>query len=163
MRKLSVVLCFLILNFLSFSQGQSKKEIQWLSLEKAEELTEKYKSDMLIFFFRSGCPECKKIKEEVLKHPEIIKLINENFFPVILNARTKDTLEFNNNKYFNQQPIAHGKSFRHDLYHELVIDGGHQYVYPYVVIVNGQHKVSNYLPGFFPKERLKRSLQKLLK
>ena len=35
MRKLSVVLCFLILNFLSFSQGQSKKEIQ-LFLEEKE-------------------------------------------------------------------------------------------------------------------------------
>ena len=163
MKQLAVVLCLFFLSFSAFSQGQEKKEIQWLSIEKAEELTEKYKSDMLVFFFRNGCPECKKMKAETLKNPEIVKMINENFFPVMLNARTKDTLEFNGKRYFNQQPIAHGKSFRHDLYHELVKDGKHQYVYPYIVIINGKHQVTNYIPGFFPKERLKRSLQKLLK
>ncbi|MEE2700160.1 MAG: thioredoxin fold domain-containing protein [Bacteroidota bacterium] len=163
MKQLAVVLCFSFLSFSSFSQGEVKTEIQWLSIEKAEVLAEKYKSDMLIFFFRDGCPECKRMKAETLKNSEIIKIINENFFPVILDARTKDTLEFNGKKYFNQQPKEHGKSFRHDLYHELVKDGQHQYVYPYIIIINGQHHVTNYLPGFFPKERLKRSLQKLLK
>lgn len=156
-------LCFIAFNFSAFSQGEIKTEIQWLSIKKAEQLAEKYESDIFLFFFRNGCPECKKMKVETLKDPEIIKLINENFFPVMLNARTKDTLVFNGKKYFNQQPIEHGKSFRHDLYHELVAGGGHQYFYPYIVIINGQHQVTNYLPGFFPKERLKRSLQRLLK
>jgi len=161
MRKLAL-LSFLLFSFSAFSQGEIKTEIQWLSIERSEQLAEKFPSDMLVFFFRTGCPECKKMKEETLKDPEIIQLINNNFFPVMLNARTKDTLVFNENKYFNQQPIEHGKNFRHDLYHELVVGGGRQYVYPYIVIINGQHQVTNYFPGFSPKERLKRSLQKLL-
>lgn len=163
MKQLTVVSCFLFLSLLSYSQGEVKKEIQWLSIEQADQLAANYPSDMLIFFFRGGCDDCKKMKAETLKNPEIVKLINENFFPVMLNGRTKDTLEFGGKKYFNQQPIAHGKSFRHDLYHELVIDGGHQYVYPYIVIVNGQHEVTNYFAGIYPKERLKRSLLRVLK
>ena len=95
MKQLTVVLCFFFLSFSVFSQGQEQKEIHWLSIENAEELTEKYKSDMFVFFFINGCPQCKKMKAETLKNPEIVKLINENFFPVMLNARTKDTLEFN--------------------------------------------------------------------
>ena len=67
MKQLAVVLCLFSLSFSAFSQGGEKKEIQWLSIEKAEELKEKYKSDMLVFFFRSGCPECKKMKAETLK------------------------------------------------------------------------------------------------
>ena len=162
MRKFLCV-SFLLLSISAFSQGEDKTEIQWISIEKAEELAKKYDSDMLVFFFRNGCPECKKMKAETLKNPEIIKLINENFFPVMLNGRTKDTIMYNGKKYTNQQPIEHGKNFRHDLYHELVVGGKHQYVYPYIVIINGEHQNIKYLPGFFPAIRLKRSLQKFIK
>ena len=162
MKQLVVVL-FLLFSFSSFSQGEAKTEIQWLSTEKAENFAAKYKNDMLVFFFRNDCPECKKMKAETLKNPEIIKLINENFFPVMLNGRTKDTIIYNGVAYYNQQTAEQGKNFRHDLYHELVVGGKHQYVYPYIVVINGEHQNVKYLPGFFPAIRLKRSLQKLIK
>ena len=162
MKQLVVVL-FLLFSFSSFSQGEAKTEIQWLSIEKAEELAAKYDSDMLVFFFRNGCPECKKMKAETLKNPEIIKLINDNFFPVMLNGRTKDTIIYNGVAYYNQQTAEQGKNFRHDLYHELVVGGKHQYVYPYIVIINGEHQTIKYLPGFYPAIRLKRDLLQLIK
>ena len=162
MRKFLFV-SFLLLSISAFSQGETKTEIQWLSIEKAEELAKKYDSDMLVFFFRKGCPECTKMKVETLQNLEIIKLINENFFPVTLNARTKATIIYNGKKYTNQQPKEDGETWRHDLYHELVVGGKHQYVYPYIVIINGEHQTIKYLPGFFPAIRLKRSLQKLIK
>ena len=154
---------FLLLSISAFSQGESKTKIQWLSIEKAEELAKKYDSDMLVFFFRKGCPECQKMKVETLKDPEIIRLINENFFPVMLNARTKDTIIYNGKKYTNQQPKEDGETWRHDLYHELVVGGGHQYVYPYIVVINGKNQNEKYLPGFKPAILLKRILRLLIK
>jgi thioredoxin-related protein len=118
---------------------------------------------MLVFFFRKGCPECKQMKAETLQNPEIIKLINENFFPVMLNARTKDTLIYNGKQYVNQQPKKDGENWRHDLYHELVVDGKHQYVYPYIVVINGEHQNVKYIPGFKPAILLKRILLSLVK
>ena len=162
MRKFLCV-SFLLLSISAFSQGETKTEIQWLSIEKAEELAKKYDSDMLVFFFRKGCPECTKMKVETLQNLEIIKLINENFFPVTLNARTKATIIYNGKKYTNQQPKEDGETWRHDLYHELVLGGGHQYVYPYVVIIDGEHQPIKYLPGFYPAIRLKRDLLQLIK
>ena len=154
---------FLLLSISAFSQGEVKTEIQWLRIEKAEELTKKYDSDMLIFFFRKGCPECTKMKVETLQNLEIIKLINENFFPVMLNARTKDTIIYNGKKYTNQQPKEDGETWRHDLYHELVVGGGHQYVYPYIVVINGEYQNVQYIPGFKPAILLKRILLLLVK
>ena len=162
MKQLVVVL-FLLFSFSSFSQGEDKTEIHWISIEKAEELAKKYDSDMLVFFFRKGCPECTKMKVETLQNLEIIKLINENFFPVTLNARTKATIIYNGKKYTNQQPKEDGETWRHDLYHELVLGGGHQYVYPYIVIIDGEHQPIKYLPGFYPAIRLKRDLLQLIK
>ena len=158
-------LCFslLLLNISAFSQGEVKTEIEWLSIEKAQELAKKYDSNMLVFFFRKGCPECKQMKAETLQNPEIIKLINENFFPVTLNARTKDTLIYNGKQYVNQQPKKDGETWRHDLYHELVVDGKHQYVYPYIVVINGEHQNVKYIPGFKPAILLKRILLSLVK
>ena len=158
-------LCFslLLLNISAFSQGEVKTEIEWLSIEKAQELAKKYDSNMLVFFFRKGCPECKQMKAETLQNPEIIKLINENFFPVTLNARTKDTLIYNGKQYVNQQPKKDGETWRHDLYHELVVDGKHQYVYPYIVVINGEHQNVKYIPGFKPAILLKRILRLLIK
>ena len=162
MRKF-LYISFLLLSISAFSQGEAKIEIQWLSIEKAQELAKKYDSDMLVFFFRKGCPECQKMKVETLKDPEIIRLINENFFPVMLNARTKDTIIYNGKKYTNQQPKEDGETWRHDLYHELVIGGGHQYVYPYIVVINGKNQNEKYLPGFKPAILLKRILRLLIK
>ena len=158
-------LCFslLLLNISAFSQGEVKTEIEWLSIEKAQELAKEYDSNMLVFFFRKGCPECKQMKAETLQNPEIIKLINENFFPVTLNARTKDTLIYNGKQYVNQQPKKDGETWRHDLYHELVVDGKHQYVYPYIVVINGEHQNVKYIPGFKPAILLKRILLHLVK
>ena len=161
--KKSILLSFLCFSFFAFSQGEVKTEIQWLSIEKAEELAKKYDSDMLVFFFRKGCPECTKMKVETLQNLEIIKLINENFFPVTLNARTKATIIYNGKKYTNQQPKEDGETWRHDLYHELVFGGGHQYYYPYIVIIDGEHQPIKYLPGFYPAIRLKRDLLQLIK
>ena len=154
---------FLLLSTSAFSQGEAKTTIEWLSIEKAEELAKKYDNDILVFFFRKGCSECKRMKVETLKDPEIIRLITENFFPVMLNARTKDTIIYNGKEYINQQPKEDGETWRHDLYHELVVGGGHQYYYPYIVIINGKHQVIKYLPGFYPAIRLERSLQLLVK
>ena len=162
MRKFLCV-SFLLLSISAFSQGETKTKIQWLNIEKAEELAKKYDSDMLVFFFRKGCPECTKMKVETLQNLEIIKLINENFFPVTLNARTKATIIYNGKKYTNQQPKEDGETWRHDLYHELVLGGGHQYVYPYIVIIDGEHQPIKYLPGFYPAIRLKRDLLQLIK
>ena len=162
MRKFLCV-SFFLLSISAFSQGEVKTEIQWLSIEKAEELAKKYDSDMLVFFFRKGCPECTKMKVETLQNLEIIKLINENFFPVTLNARTKATIIYNGKKYTNQQPKEDGETWRHDLYHELVLGGGHQYVYPYIVIIDREHQPTKYLPGFYPAIRLKRDLLQLIK
>ena len=162
MRKFLFV-SFLLLSISAFSQGEPKTEIQWLSIEKAEELAKKYDSDMLVFFFRKGCPECTKMKVETLQNLEIIKLINENFFPVTLNARTKATIIYNGKKYTNQQPKEDGETWRHDLYHELIVGGGHQYVYPYIVVINGENQNVKYIPGFKPAILLKRILLLLVK
>ena len=65
----------LIIPLISFSQGQTKDYIDWLSLEKAQEYSKKYNKNMLIYFYRSNCEFCEKMKLETLNDKNIINLI----------------------------------------------------------------------------------------
>ena len=62
MTRLFTFLFLLILPLISFSQGQNKDYIDWLSLEKAQEYSKKYNKNMLIYFYRSNCEFCEKMK-----------------------------------------------------------------------------------------------------
>ena len=154
-----VTFLFLLIPAFSFSQGQTKDYIDWLSLEKAQEYSKKYNKNMLIYFYRSNCEFCEKMKLETLNDNNIINLINNNFFPVMLNGRTKDTLVFNDRVFGNQQPIKHGSTFRHDLFFDLVKAVNGQYYWPSTVIISKNYETLMSIPGFQPK----RNYTKLLK
>ena len=65
---------------------------------------------MLIYFYRNN-DYCKRMKDEVLTDPQIIKLINENFFPVMLDGKSKKPIIYNGKKYINDVSIEEIKSY----------------------------------------------------
>ena len=89
MKRLFLILAFIPI--VSFSQGNSSNTINWLTLSEAEKYSERYNKNMLIFFYRNNCDYCMRMKKEVLSDPQIIKLINENFFPVMLDGKSTIT------------------------------------------------------------------------
>ena len=92
---------FIVLIFpsLIFSQGQSKATIDWIPMTSAEKWSAKYDREVLIFFCRKGCDYCERMKKEVLSDPLVIKTINENFLPVMLDGKSKKPIMFNGKEY----------------------------------------------------------------
>ena len=117
-----LILFLTILPFLSFSQGAPVKGIDWVSLAEGEKYSEKYGKNMLVYFYRDNCDYCMRMKKEVLTDPQVIRLINENFFPVMLNGKTKKSITYNGKKYVNDAPIEEdpNSTWRHNLFFELV-------------------------------------------
>ena len=161
--KNNIFLLFIFVPFLVFSQGKIKDKIEWISLKKAQEYSKDYKKNMFIFFYRPNCDYCERMKKETLSDTSIINLINNNFYPVMLNGRTKDTLIFNNIKYSNQQPKDHGSTFRHDLYFELVSSIKGQLFWPSTVVVSSNYEKLVSIPGFQPKRNYSRIIRKYIK
>ena len=161
MKKLLFLLSFIPL--LSFSQGKPINSINWVSLSEAEKYSEKYKKNMLIYFYRNNCDYCKRMKNEVLSDPQIIKLINENFFPVKLDGKSKKPIMYNGKKYINDVSIEEdpNSTWRHNLFFELVSPTKGNFYWPTVVIVDGKNKKVAQLPGFKSKQQLLRSLGRL--
>ena len=163
MKKRLSLFILIIFPFLIHSQGQTKSKIDWISLEKAEKYSKKYKTKILIYFYKPGCEFCDKMRKETLKSPEVIKLINNNFLPVKMNGYTKDTIVFNGKIYGNQQPASSGrKDWRHDFYFEY---GKHNnsMIPPTIVIIDGSLRKIKQLTGYKPKTQFLREIKKFLK
>ena len=113
---------FIVLIFpsLIFSQGQSKATIDWIPMTSAEKWSAKYDREVLIFFYRKGCDYCERMKKEVLSDPLVIKTINENFLPVMLDGKSKKPIIFNGKEYVNDHPFEEDAPWRHNLFFELV-------------------------------------------
>ena len=139
--------------------------ILWMKLDEAERFSKKYETPMLIYFWRPNCEYCDRMRTETLSNPEIIEFINQNFYPVLVNAKGKDTITYNGKKFSNQQPINEGFHWRHDFFHELFEENPRQkgYIYPTTCIVDGEYNMIKQLYGFQPKMQFERGLKQSVK
>ena len=159
-----LVFCLLLSSpFFCFSQGATKTEINWITLEKAKEYAEKYNKDILIFFYKKDCEYCEKMKKEALSDMQVINLINNNFLPVKIDSRTKETIEYNSKKYTNQQPESSGRhDWRHDFYAEVTSftrNNTEQSTTPTIVLFNNKFEKLKNFPGLQSKQLLLRNLR----
>ena len=160
-----LILIFVLFQTILFAQGGEKLSIDWIELDKAEKYAEKYNKNILILFYRPGCEYCERMKKETLTDPSIIKLINENFLPVMLNGKTKEPIVYNGKKYINDATIEEDpkSTWRHNLFAELVDPIKGNYYWPDVVIIDPQYKKLFQFPGFQPKAQFIRNLKRLVK
>ena len=162
-----VVFLLAISPFFVFSQGAIKTEIDWIPLEKAKEYTKKYDKNILVFFYKKDCPYCEEMKKETLSDQSVIDLINNNFFPVKIDSRTKDTIYYNNKVFGNQQPASSGRhDWRHDFYHEVARfnrNGEDLTTTPTIVLFNSKFEKINVLPGKHVKPLLLRKIKPYIK
>jgi len=161
-----VVFLLAISPFFVFSQGAIKTEIDWIPLEKAKEYTKKYDKNILVFFYKKDCPYCEEMQRETLKDITVVNLINNNFFPVKIDSRTKDTILYNGIKYSNQQPISHGSTFRHDFYDKVAKfnqKGEDLTTTPTIVLFNSKFEKINVFPGKQAKPLLLRRIEPYIK
>ena len=161
MKKLLLVL--LALPFIGFGQTISMgTNIKWLALNEAEKLSEKSNKKILLFFYRENCAYCEKMKSETFTDPSVIKLINDNFFPVMINGKSKDPIIYNQQEYKNDKPNAEDEPYFHNLFKELVEMKNDNYNWPTIVIINSEHKKIIQGSGFWPKEQALRNLRQIL-
>ena len=139
-----------------------KNQINWFSLEDAEILSKKEDKYMLIFFYRENCEYCEKMKNNTFSDLSVVKLINDNYIPVMLNGKSKKPIFFNNRKYLNDKPNLEDEPYFHNLYKELVEMKNGNYYWPTIVIVNRDYEKIKQGQGFWPKEQTLRNLRYLL-
>ena len=161
-----IVLILVLAPIFTFAQGAPKLEIDWIPLEKAKKYAKKYDRNILIYFYKKDCPYCDEMNKETLIDLTVVNLINNNFFPVKIDSRTKDTINYNGINYSNQQPISDGSTWRHDFYHEVARfnqKGEDRTTTPTIVLFNNKFEKITVFPGKQVKPLLLRRIKPYVK
>lgn len=166
MKKIITIL-LITMPLIVLSQGGEQTKINWVPLDKAKTLAKKNNGKILIYFYKQDCPYCDKMKKETLSDPSTISVINNNFFAVKIDSRTKDTIIYNGKAFGNQQPASSGRyDWRHDFYAEVAAfdrNGTSQITTPTIVLFDSNFNKITTMPGNIPKEWLSRRLQQFIK
>jgi thioredoxin-related protein len=81
-------------------QSQQPSTIQWMSFEEAVSLSEKNPKKLFIDVYTDWCGWCKKMDKSTFADSSISAYINQNYYPVKLNAETKDTIRFREQVFY---------------------------------------------------------------
>jgi thioredoxin-related protein len=74
-------------------------QLKTYTFEQAEELTKHQPKPLVIFVHTSWCNYCKMMENSTFKNPEIINLLNNDFYFISLDAESKEEILFNNHTF----------------------------------------------------------------
>jgi thioredoxin-related protein len=139
--------------------------VQWITLDELNVKMKQSPRKVILFFTKKGCPYCKEMKETTLQDSEIIKLINENYYAVMLDGKSKDTITFKGVDYVNDASIEEDpkSTWRHNLFAELVEPYNGGYYWPSTVILDTKLEKIRSFPGSQKTPQFKRLLMNFMK
>ena len=130
------LVCFLNMGFLS------AQEVEWNTWEEATAKSKVEQRKFFIDIYTDWCTWCKKMDETTFKDPNVIRYLNENFYPIKLNAQQEADIIYNGQTY---KFISNGLHSYHELaFH--IMNG--KMKYPTVAFINESYEVIQSIPGF---------------
>lgn len=117
-------------------------KIKWVSLEKAEELNKKAPKKIMIFLYHNWCVECKMMVATSFNNEKLSEYINTNYYPVLFDIMSKDTVTFNGTKFINE-----GKEHPFHQFAVTLLNG--KMNVPQMVYINELNQLISVVPGYF--------------
>ncbi len=78
-------------------------EINWISIQEAEQRMKTKPKKILIDVYTSWCGWCKVMDKKTYSNPKVVSYINDNFYAIKLDAETKDSIQFQGQKFGYKQ------------------------------------------------------------
>lgn len=146
--RISIIVLFLF----SFLTSVSAQDIKWYSWEEAAELSKTNPKKVFIDVYTDWCGWCKRMDATTFKDAEIVKYLNDNFYPVKFNAEQKGQIDFGGKEFTF---VAQGRRGVHQLAYAL-LDG--RLGYPAFVLLDETFARIMISPGYKKAPQLKQEL-----
>ena len=137
-------------------------DINWVDIKDLDKLMAKDARKIMIFFYRPGCPYCQEMKQTTLIQSNIIRMINDNFYPVMFDGRSKEAVVLNGITYSNQEQNIDVRS-NHELHKALVDPYNNNIYWPSTVFLNENYQKLRSYPGLQKAAQFPRVLQNMIK
>ena len=125
-------------------------QLKTYTFEEAEKLAKENPKPFVVFIHTSWCNYCNMMENSTFKNPEIIQLLNTDFYFISLDAESKKDIYFNNHTF---QFIPKGQNTGG---HELAIalaTINSQVVFPTVTVLDIDYSIKLQKHSFLnPKE-----------
>ena len=119
-----------------------ENRVKWMTIEEAEKLSKTNKKKVFIDVYTDWCGWCKVMDKNTFNHEKIADYLNENFYPVKLNAEQREDILFRGSTYKFIEQGSRG-------YHQLAaifLNG--RLSYPTVVFLDEDLNGVTMAPGY---------------
>ncbi|MDF1576205.1 MAG: DUF255 domain-containing protein [Bacteroidales bacterium] len=138
MKKVLLILGILALGLYTHAQ----EKIKWHSMEEALQLAGKEPRVIVIDVYTDWCGWCKRMDATTFSDPEVIEMMNAQFYPVKLNAEGKEDIIIGDRTF---KFVDNGRRGYHEV--AAIVTRG-RLSYPTISYVDAQGKVLEAAPGY---------------
>lgn len=124
------------------AQVISPGKIRWYTIEEVEKLSKTAPRKVMVDVYTDWCGWCKKMDSETFSHPVIADYINRHYYPVKLNAESRESIIFRGQTFKFVENGSRG-------YHELaagLLDG--RLSFPSIAYLNEKLELLGAVPGY---------------
>lgn len=139
------------------ANAQEAKAVQWLSFEQLEDSLAASPKKVFIDFYTDWCTYCRKMDKVVFTKPEVIDLINEQYYAVRFDAESEAAFTFGGKTFVNDQ-IDQSRNPVHQIAQLLALRGG-EFVPPVMLVLDEDFKVTARYFEYMSSRRLLKALQ----
>ncbi len=120
--------------------AQEKESVEWLSFEQLEDSLVRRPKKVFIDFYTDWCTYCRKMDKVVFTKPEVIDLLNKQYYAVRFNAETESAITFGGQAFINDQ-LGTSRSPIHQIAQLLALRNG-KFTAPTLVVLDEEFKVT---------------------
>lgn len=157
--KNSFIIFVFFFGYLNLYSQNEDVDLKTYTFSEIEKLQEHNPKPIVVFVHTDWCEICFGMKQKTFKNKEIIGILNNDFYFIMLNGEEKKNITFLN-KTFVYKPIGN-KTGTHELVQELAyIDG--KISYPTTIILNPKYEIDIQIDHYINSKRMKKLLHKYL-
>jgi thioredoxin-related protein len=149
---------FIFFGCFTFKAQESEEEVLTIfTFEEVEQLLQQKPKPVLVFIYTDWCKICHGMKKTTFKNKDVIQLLNENFYLMMLNGEEKRDITFFG-KTFNYKPSGANTGI-HELAQELATIKK-SICYPTTIILSTKLEIDLQLIGFLNSKKMTNTLLK---
>ena len=139
----AVLSTFIFLLSFGWSAGLFSQQVEWMSWEEAVEKSRVEARKIFVDVYTDWCTYCKKMDRETFSNPYVARYLNENYYPVKLNAQQPNDIVFKNKIY--RFVNRGGRNSYHELA-AMIMNG--RLSYPTIVFIDESLELIQSIPGY---------------